>query len=169
RLSCSHWRRTDAEQSRYNQMAKWGAEILPFGAGAGGNIHGHGLMYGRDLAPWHEAQAGGVRAPGMVMRPNPDARLDGLLRGGLDTGWLALSQLPQGLVSHLMPLFEAWQRHGLARLSAERLALTLAGRFWNVNLQAGLFEYLRCNPPGGIKGGEKPSGHPGKMAGDALV
>ncbi len=169
RLSCSHWRRTDAEQSRYNQMAKWGAEILPFGAGAGDNIHGHGLMYGRDLAPWHEAQAKGVRAPGMVMRPNPDARLDGLLRGGLDTGWLALSQLPQGLVSHLMPLFEAWQRHGLARLSAERLALTLAGRFWNVNLQAGLFEYLRCNPPGGSKGGEKPSGHPGKMAGHALV
>ena len=80
-----------------------------------------------------------------------------------------MSQLPQGLVSHLMPLFEAWLRHGLARLSAERLALTLAGRFWNVNLQAGLFEYLRCNPPGGIKGGEKPSGHPGKMAGHALV
>ncbi|MFG0832148.1 heme anaerobic degradation radical SAM methyltransferase ChuW/HutW [Aeromonas bivalvium] len=159
RLSCSHWRRTDAEQSRYNQMAKWGAEILPFGAGAGGNIHGHGLMYGRDLAPWHEAQAKGVRAPGMVMRPNPDARLDGLLRGGLDTGWLALSQLPQGLVSHLMPLFEAWQRHGLARLSAERLALTLAGRFWNVNLQAGLFEYLQSN----LLGGETatPAAHPG--------
>ena len=25
----------DAEQNRYNQMAKRGAEILPFGAGAG--------------------------------------------------------------------------------------------------------------------------------------
>ncbi len=36
RLSCSHWRRSPAEQSRYNHMAKRGAEILPFGAGAGG-------------------------------------------------------------------------------------------------------------------------------------
>ncbi|BDS30856.1 hypothetical protein KAM479c_25800 (plasmid) [Aeromonas caviae] len=67
------------------------------------------------------------------------------MRPGSDTGW-----------------------HG-SRLSAERLALTLAGRFWNVNLQAGLFEYLRCNPPGGSKEGAKPSDHPGKMAGHARV
>ena len=40
-----------AEQSCYNQMAKRGAEILPFGAGAGGSVHGHGLMYGRDSGP----------------------------------------------------------------------------------------------------------------------
>lgn len=148
RLSSSHWRRGDAEQSRYNQMAKRGAEILPFGAGAGGNVHGHGLMYGRDLAPWHEALAAGVRAPGMVMGRNPDARIDGLLRGALDTGWLALDRLPAPLRSHLLPLFLAWQRHGLAELGAARLELTLAGRFWNVNLQAGLFEFLRLNPLG---------------------
>ena len=149
RLSCSHWRRSDAEQSRYNQMAKRGAEILPFGAGAGGNIHGHGLMYGRDLAAWHEALAAGLRAPGMVMRPNPNAPVDGLLRGGLDTGWLALGRLPSPLRTHLLPLFERWQQHGLAELTGETLALTLAGRFWNVNLQAGLFEYLQSNPMGG--------------------
>ena len=149
RLSCSHWRRSDAEQSRYNQMAKRGAEILPFGAGAGGNIHGHGLMYGRDLAAWHEALAAGLRAPGMVMRPNPSASIDGLLRGGLDTGWLALGRLPPSLRAHLLPLFERWQQHGLAELAGETLALTLAGRFWTVNLQAGLFEYLQSNPLGG--------------------
>lgn len=148
RLSSSHWRRGDAEQSRYNQMAKRGAEILPFGAGAGGNVHGHGLMYGRDLAAWHEALAAGVRAPGMVMGRNPDARIDGLLRGALDTGWLALDRLPAPLRSHLLPLFQVWQRHGLAELGAARLELTLAGRFWNVNLQAGLFEFLRLNPLG---------------------
>jgi oxygen-independent coproporphyrinogen-3 oxidase len=163
RLSCSHWRRIDAEQSRYNQMAKWGAEILPFGAGAGATFTATASCMAGIWRPGMRRRRG-VRAPGMVMRPNPDARLDGLLRGGLDTGWLALSQLPQGLVSHLMPLFEAWQRHGLARLSAERLALTLAGRFWNVNLQAGLFEYLRCNPPGGIRGREtiRPPGQDGR-------
>ena len=149
RLSCSHWRRSDVEQSRYNQMAKRGAEILPFGAGAGGNIHGHGLMYGRDLAAWHEALAAGLRAPGMVMRPNPNAPVDGLLRGGLDTGWLALGRLPSPLRTHLLPLFERWQQHGLAELTGETLALTLAGRFWNVNLQAGLFEYQQSNPLGG--------------------
>ncbi|MGY3868062.1 heme anaerobic degradation radical SAM methyltransferase ChuW/HutW [Aeromonas crassostreae] len=159
RLSCSHWRRTDAEQSRYNQMAKWGAEILPFGAGAGGKIHSHGFMYGRDLASWHEALTAGVRAPGMVMRPNPNASIDGLLRGGLDTGWLALECLPPPLRGHLLPLFERWQQHGLAELIGEILALTLAGRFWNVNLQVGLFEYLQANPLEGEAA--TPAAYPG--------
>jgi len=151
RLSCSHWRRGDAEQSRYNQMAKRGAEILPFGAGAGGNVHGHGLMYGRDLALWHEALADGVRAPGMVMGQNPNAPMDGLLRGALDSGRLTLDRLPAPLRAHLLPLFQAWQLHGLAALTEDKLVLTLAGRFWNVNLQAGLFEFLQLNPLGGVQ------------------
>ena len=157
RLSCSHWRRGDAEQSRYNQMAKRGAEILPFGAGAGGSVHGHGLMYGRDLALWHEALAGGVRAPGMVMGKNPNALMDGLLRGALDSGWLTLARLPASLRAHLLPLFEAWQRHGLATLTQARLELTLAGRFWNVNLQAGMFEYLQLNPLAGSDAAPAPA------------
>ena len=151
RLSCSHWRRTPAERSRYNQMAKCGAEILPFGAGAGGNVHGHGLMYGRDLALWHEALADGVRAPGMVMGQNPNALMDDLLRGALDSGRLALDRLPAPLRAHLLPLFQAWQLHGLAALTEDKLVLTLAGRFWNVNLQAGLFEFLQLNPLGGVQ------------------
>lgn len=151
RLSCSHWRRGDAEQSRYNQMAKRGAEILPFGAGAGGNVHGHGLMYGRDLALWHEALADGVRAPGMVMGQNPNAPMDGLLRGALDSGRLTLDRLPVPLRAHLLPLFQAWQLHGLAALTEDKLVLTLAGRFWNVNLQAGLFAFLQLNPLGGVQ------------------
>ncbi|KTA85988.1 heme anaerobic degradation radical SAM methyltransferase ChuW/HutW [Aeromonas salmonicida] len=151
RLSCSHWRRNEAEQSRYNQMAKRGAEILPFGAGAGGSVHGHGLMYGRDLALWHEALADGVRAPGMVMGQNPNALMDGLLRGALDSGRLTLDHLPAPLRAHLLPLFQAWQLYGLAALTEDKLVLTLAGRFWNVNLQAGLFEFLQLNPLGGVQ------------------
>ncbi|MBV7597121.1 heme anaerobic degradation radical SAM methyltransferase ChuW/HutW [Aeromonas sp. sia0103] len=166
RLSSSHWRRGEREQSRYNQMAKRGAEILPFGAGAGGNVQGHGLMYGRDLALWHEALASGVRAPGMVMGRNPNAHIDGLLRGALDTGWLALTRLPPSLRTHLLPLFQAWQRHGLAALTEERLELTLAGRFWNVNLQAGLFEFLQLNPLGG---GAESGAHPAGAVRHSLV
>ncbi|MGY3901138.1 heme anaerobic degradation radical SAM methyltransferase ChuW/HutW [Aeromonas lusitana] len=169
RLSSSHWRRGDAEQSRYNQMAKRGAEILPFGAGAGGSVHGHGLMYGRDLAAWHEALAAGVRAPGMVMGANPNARIDGLLRGALDTGWLALTRLPAPLLAHLMPLFLSWQQHGLAELKDERLELTLAGRFWNVNLQAGLFEFLQLNPLGGEPAPTARTGHPAAAVRHSLV
>ncbi|MGG5828730.1 hypothetical protein ACQ4LF_25420, partial [Aeromonas salmonicida] len=33
----------------------------------------------------------------------------------------------------------------------DTLVLTLAGRFWNVNLQAGLFEFLQLNPLDGVQ------------------
>lgn len=56
----------------------------------------------------------------MVMGRNPNGRLDGLLRGALDSGWLALARLPTPLRVHLQPLFEAWQQHGLATLSEAR-------------------------------------------------
>ena len=129
-------------------------------------MQGHGLMYGRDLGAWHEALASGVRAPGMVMGRNPNAHIDGLLRGALDTGWLALARLPAPLREQLMPLFQAWQRHGLAALTEDRLELTLAGRFWNVNLQAGLFEFLQLNP---LDGGAASDAHPAEAVRHSLV
>ncbi|MGL5396602.1 MAG: hypothetical protein ACRDBQ_15250, partial [Shewanella sp.] len=82
----------------------------------------------------------------MVMGANPNGRVDGVLRGALDSGVLALATLPPPLRSHLLPLFSAWQQHGLAEMAGDQLLLTLAGRFWNVNLQAGLFEFLQHNP-----------------------
>ena len=116
RLSCSHWRRTPAERSRYNQMAKCGAEILPFGAGAGGSIHGHGLMQGRELATWHEALAEGKRPPGMVMGPNPDGRsvrYGPTVAGRQEPGAVACLQTGVGV--------------GLRRCADGRLARALGG------------------------------------------
>ena len=63
-------------------------------------------------------------------------------------------RLPAPLLTHLMPLFAAWQQHGLAEIDGARLQLTLAGRFWNVNMQAGLFEFLQLNP---LDGSAPPS------------
>ncbi|MNF02656.1 coproporphyrinogen III oxidase [compost metagenome] len=68
-----------------------------------------------------------------------------------------------------MPLFMAWQRHGLAELTEQRLELTLAGRFWNVNLQAGLFEFLQLNPLGGGPAPSANLGHPGGAVRHSLV
>ncbi|AQS39985.1 coproporphyrinogen III oxidase, anaerobic [Shewanella psychrophila] len=157
RLSSCHWSRDSRERSIYNSLAKSGIEILPFGAGAGGNIHGHGIMNGRDLSLWHQAQSqvtesGTVadtlpsQVPGMVMSPNPSAALDSQFKAGLDSGALDLSEFNTELINHLMPLFYAWQTHGLVKLSHTIMTQTLAGRFWNVNLQTGLFAYLKQNP-----------------------
>ncbi|MEZ9141600.1 MULTISPECIES: heme anaerobic degradation radical SAM methyltransferase ChuW/HutW [unclassified Shewanella] len=161
RLSSCHWRRDDRERSIYNSLAKSGIEILPFGAGAGGSIHGHGMMNARDLSEWHQAQAPSKEAevnsqlasqclpakvPGMILSPNPSAAFDAIFKRGLDSGTLSFNQLAPELVCHLQPLFRAWQQHGLAILETDNLSLTLAGRFWNVNMQTGLFEFLATNP-----------------------
>ncbi|MCM2678731.1 heme anaerobic degradation radical SAM methyltransferase ChuW/HutW [Echinimonas agarilytica] len=153
RLSSCHWRRDTRERSVYNSLAKSGIEILPFGSGAGGNIHGYGMMNKRDLSSWYDAQANEnnslstlpVRVPAMFMSPNPDAALDAAFKRGLDAGELPFDSLTVAMVEHLIPLFEAWQQHGLAKLSKRALLLTMAGRYWNVNLQTGLFLYLQEN------------------------
>jgi oxygen-independent coproporphyrinogen-3 oxidase len=161
RLSSCHWRRDVRERSIYNSLAKSGIEILPFGAGAGGSIHGHGMMNARDLSEWHQAQAPSKEAevnsqlasqclpakvPGMTLSPNPSAAFDAIFKRGLDSGILNFTALEADVVTHLHPLFEAWQQHGLATLDNHCLSLTLAGRFWNVNMQTGLFEFLATNP-----------------------
>ncbi|WP_144206756.1 heme anaerobic degradation radical SAM methyltransferase ChuW/HutW [Shewanella donghaensis] len=158
RLSSCHWRRDNRERSIYNSLAKSGIEILPFGAGGGGSIHGHGLMNARNLSEWQQAHTAHkeisekeslktpTQVPAMVLTPNPSAAFDAVFKRGLDSGTLAFSAIETSLINHLLPLFKAWQHHGLATLSESNLSLTLAGRFWNVNMQTGLFEYLSSNP-----------------------
>lgn len=155
RLSCSHWRRSEDERSLYNQLAKGGAEILPFGAGAGGKVHQFALMNGRDLAGWHAALEKQERVPGMVIVSAPHAAKEGAVRHAMDCGVLPYSLLPSDQRALLMALFAIWQQHGLAECGQDALTLTLAGRFWTVNLQAGLFECLDAHR-------EAPVGHPGR-------
>ncbi|GIU49458.1 heme anaerobic degradation radical SAM methyltransferase ChuW/HutW [Shewanella sp. KT0246] len=153
RLSSCHWRRDNRERSIYNSLAKSGIEILPFGAGGGGSIHGHGIMNARDLKEWHQAQTAEklselapAQVPGMALSPNPSAAFDAVFKRGLDSGVLEFGNIETTVLAHLQPLFEAWQQNGLAAIDANALSLTLAGRFWNVNMQTGLFEYLAKNP-----------------------
>ena len=107
-----------AERSRYNQMAKCGAEILPFGRGRGQHSRPRpdaGAGSGR------LARGAGRRAtpPGMVMGQTPMCAST-VCCGGLDAGWLDLTCLPAPLRAHLLPLFEALAgaRTGRARSGA---------------------------------------------------
>ncbi|KUE78956.1 putative heme utilization radical SAM enzyme HutW [Aeromonas schubertii] len=146
RLSCCHWRRDGRERSRYNRLAKSGAEILPFGAGAGGVFQGMRVMNGRDLNAWHQALSAGVPVPAMMMGQGPNDAWLGRVSGALDQGLLPWTILPEPWRAPLATLFIRWQEHGLARVGEEGVSLTLAGRFWTVNLQAGLLEFLDANP-----------------------
>ncbi len=149
RLSSCHWARDPRERSRYNALAKTSADVLPLGAGAGGSIQGISVMQHRELEPYQAACESGQWPVAMMMAAAPHYQRDGLLKSAFDKGCLdARVWRDEGepeLFASLMPLLQAWQERGLLTLQGNKAELTLAGRFWNVNLaQAAL---MALSPP----------------------
>lgn len=141
RLSVCHWARDARERSRYNSLAKTLADVLPIGAGAGGQINGVALMQTRNLQDYQQQCSEGRWPLAMLMAPARHGRRDGLIKAGFDKGmldgesWAAQGQ--DGLFEQLRPLLSVWQERGLVNLADNRAELTLAGRFWSVNLAQG--------------------------------
>ncbi|WP_108649200.1 heme anaerobic degradation radical SAM methyltransferase ChuW/HutW [Dongshaea marina] len=146
-LSYCHWARGDRELSRYNSMAKSGAEILGIGSGAGGNLGGFSYMQPRDLSRWGEMMGSHLWPVAQLIEQPPQQPLISAIVGGCDRGALepvgALAH--PGLFEHCQPLFKAWQQHGLATFKPEKVQLTQAGQFWSVNLAQGMQQYLQEN------------------------
>ena len=146
RLSSCHWARDERERSRYNALAKTSADVLPLGAGAGGSINGVALMQQRELQPYQSACDAGQWPVAMMMAPAPHFHRDGLIKAAFDKGLLdSRHWREQGqpeLFAQLKPLLAIWQQRGLLTLGEEQAELTLAGRFWNVNLAQGALQAL---------------------------
>lgn len=146
RLSSCHWARDSRERSRYNALAKTSADVLPLGAGAGGAINGVSVMQQRELQAYQTACEAGEWPLAMMMAPAPHFRRDGLLKSAFDKGLLDgrhwRQQGQPELFDTLRPLLSIWHERGLLTLSAEQAELTLAGRFWNVNLAQGALQAL---------------------------
>ncbi len=169
RLSVSHWTRNGRERNRYNHLVKAGAEVIPFGSGAGGNIAGHSTMLQRSLEPYFDAIDAGQKPMLMMTAPTPLQPLFNVAGKGFDLGWLDLKAMQKatGFVSsdfnwaeHCAPLFDAWCDRGLAERRGHFLDLTLAGQFWNVNISQGMQQYLQAGFGVESRGGGHPAGIP---------
>ena len=116
RLSVSHWGRDTRERNIYNHGVKSGAEIMPFGSGAGGNFAGHNAMSLRTLPAYYEALDAGKKPIMMMSKATGNKPLLGTIGSGFDRGWLDIAKLShaggEGMSEHCMPLFEAWQENG---------------------------------------------------------
>ncbi|MEE1672682.1 heme anaerobic degradation radical SAM methyltransferase ChuW/HutW [Agarivorans aestuarii] len=147
-LSYCHWASDKREQSCYNSLAKQGAEILPIGAGAGGNINGYGLMQSRDIDTWRAGVTANNWAFEQLSLPANNAQLKAAITSACDKGRIEASLLPEGLAlfKHCQVLFEAWQRNGLVTIKPTQVALTVAGQFWSVNLANAMTQYLQMYP-----------------------
>lgn len=145
RLSVNHWSSDNRERSIYNSLAKTSAQVMPLGAGAGGNVNGISSMQFRDMEKYIEAVNANQFAAGMAFHSAANAPLVNTIKAAFDRGVLGATNLPKGLFDSLMPLFEAWQNNGLVRVSHGYLSLTLAGQFWSVTLAQNLIQVISNN------------------------
>ncbi|MEZ9914497.1 heme anaerobic degradation radical SAM methyltransferase ChuW/HutW [Vibrio breoganii] len=145
RLSVNHWSSDNRERSIYNSLAKTSAQVMPLGAGAGGNVNGISSMQYRDMEKYIEAGKADEFAAGMAFCSAPNASLVNTIKAAFDRGVLGERVLPQGMFMALTPLFEAWQNNGLVNLSCGYLSLTLAGQFWSVTLAQNLIQVVSSN------------------------
>lgn len=141
RLSVNHWASTNRERSIYNSLAKTNAEVLPIGAGAGGNFNGVSLMQMRDMDKYIEAVEQQHYPAAMAFRSAEHAGLFNSIKAAFDRGVLKQSDLPS-YFQQLQPLFAQWQKHGLVDVNEQYLTLTLAGQFWSVTLAQNLVRVM---------------------------
>ncbi len=133
RLSVNHWASTNRERSIYNSLAKTRAEVLPIGAGAGGNFNGVSTMQHRDMEQYIDAIEKGSFPVGMAFNTIDDQGIASTIKAAFDRGVLTRRELKHHFDA-LVPLFERWQQRGLVTLDHNYLTLTLAGQFWAVTL-----------------------------------
>ncbi len=154
RLSVNHWSKDNKERSLYNTLAKTSAEILPLGAGAGGNVNGLQMMQTRSLEEYTDAIKNRQFPVAFLSKMSPLSPIFGVIKAGFDKGLLhskALDDVAGKAIFHtLMPLFSAWEKRGLVTVTQTEkqgiyLSLTLAGQFWNVTLSQALIRVLQQN------------------------
>ncbi|MBY5945796.1 heme anaerobic degradation radical SAM methyltransferase ChuW/HutW [Photobacterium rosenbergii] len=147
RLSGNHWARDNRERSIYNSLAKTSAEVLPLGAGAGGNVGGFGFMQHRTLDAYIEAIKAEQLPLAMMTKSSPQAALHAEIKASFDRGFLSArdfqQKFSQDIFALCKPLFEAWQKNGLVKLDGQYLSLTLAGTFWSVTLAQSMIQVLQ--------------------------
>lgn len=171
RLSNCHWSKDIRERSMYNIMAKTGAEVMPFGCGAGGFMGDYSLMQMRDLQKYMDMIDAGKK-PIMVMSGKShfdDAHK--AISQNMEQGYLDFNRLTAayGDLAQLTLLLDKWCANGLMTKGDAMYFQTQAGRFWQNNLTQSLLdctEYILSKgmaedvqPMQGMSG--MPPGHPG--------
>lgn len=145
RLSNCHWAKNNRERSQYNTLTKQGAEVFPFGAGAGGNVGGKMLFLQRDINAYAKMLDNGFK-PLMVLAEQPSLQaIYNLVMRQMEMGYINLNILAKNFgekVTELLPLIDIWEKNGLVKKGAELIWLTQAGRFWQMNLTQSIMECI---------------------------
>lgn len=142
RLSNCHWAKDIRERSMYNILAKTGADVFPFGCGAGGFVGQYSTMQMRDLEKYITMIDEGKK-PIMVMSgKSPYDEVHKKISQNMEQGYLDLrgitAENPE--LVQLEYILNIWLKNGLMKKGEVMYFQTQAGRFWQNNLTQSLLE-----------------------------
>lgn len=126
----------------YNILAKTGADVFPFGCGAGGFIGDYSFMQMRDLQKYMDMVDAGQK-PIMVMSgKSPYEDIHKQISQNMEQGYLDFAGLVQQHeeLEQLSILLDRWCENGLMQQGRVMYFQTQAGRFWQNNLTQALLE-----------------------------
>lgn len=147
-ISTTHWRSSSLrERSVYNYEVKTGADCIAIGAGAGGSLGGYGFRNAANLDDFATRVAGDGVLPLGMTAPHPDATVSAAIRAGMERGRLdpaRIAEAPKGrrALERIAPIVEQWTVAGLMQPFHQFHDLTLAGRFWQVQMTGRLLARL---------------------------
>ena len=145
-LSCTHWGRNALERNRYNHWAKTGADIVPFGCGAGGFVGDRSFMQTGDLEAWGRMVDAGEKPLATALRKPANHRLRARLTDAMERGVFNPSDFPD---TDFSPLLENWERAGVwASLPDGGCRLTRLGEYYETKLAALLSGFIFAGQAG---------------------
>lgn len=148
-LSCTHWGRNALERNRYNHWAKTGADIVPFGCGAGGFIGDWSFMQTGDLEAWRKAVDAGEKPIATAMRKPANHRARARFTDQMERGFLNPADFPD---TDFSPLLENWEKAGVwSRTPEGAWRLTRLGEYCQTKLSSLLAGFAFASQPGALE------------------
>ena len=145
-LSTTHFGRNALERNLYNRWALSGAELVPFGCGAGGAVGGWTIMQTGDLADYLDRVEKGLKPIGTCARIPPTASVRTVLAGQLGFGRFEPASMPDVDYSALAA---NWERAGVWRAEAPgRYRLTRLGEYYQPKVLSLLMGYTMASSMG---------------------
>lgn len=135
-LSMCHWACSSRERSLYNALAKRGVPMFPFGSSAGGFLGGYAVMLHRVLQPYAMLVASNQKPIMGLVKQSEIQPFSNCAVNMLEYGLMDLSRLEamDERLTGLRWLYELWEKRGLVAFNGVQYELTIAGKFWEVNI-----------------------------------
>ncbi len=151
RPSLRHWAFSPHERSLYNILSKYEQTCIPIGAGAGGMAGGYRFFQTMNIADYSSQVERGDKPIAMAFEAEMDNDILGAIPGNLEEklslnfNELFANHDIQYMQEKFRPLLEQWQEAGMVEYDYDenKITLTAAGEFYNVNISQNLIDYYR--------------------------